>query len=193
MQSKIKIKLETKLNKFMESDHDDRYKKGGIFEGHYEDELTPDLDNSFHNALHKYIENHLVEFDETFENEMLDLISDEGWDLSVKPIKELGDLGSFSLYIDYYFAKDNKSTSISKSKDNYIKSKLKEIKAKTKVYGISSISSNDEIAIVKWHPAWRKYCLFPTIDFETVLDEQCLLSLARFLHNLNSNHQKKKK
>jgi len=58
-------------------------------------------------------------------------------------------------------------------------------KPKTKVFSVWSKSSDCELGIIKWHPAWRHYCFFPTIEFETIHSDRCLLEISQFISKLN--------
>lgn len=66
-------------------------------------------------------------------------------------------------------------------------------KPKTKVFEVISKCTNDIIGIIKWYPAWRHYCFFPTIDFETVHSDRCLLSISQFITKLNEEHKNENK
>ena len=50
-------------------------------------------------------------------------------------------------------------------------------KRKTPIYHIYSKHSNDEIGIIKWYGAWRKYCFFPNED--TIWDKKCLEQMLK--------------
>jgi len=59
---------------------------------------------------------------------------------------------------------------------------------KTNTYRVFSKCSKCTTGIIKWHPAWRHYCYFPTIEFETILSDRCLLSIAKFIGDLNNKN-----
>ena len=56
---------------------------------------------------------------------------------------------------------------------------------KTPILHIFSKKSNDEIGLIKWYGAWRKFCFFP--NSETVWDEKCLDELNKFLIEYNED------
>lgn len=45
---------------------------------------------------------------------------------------------------------------------------------KTKIISVRNKSSNEEIARIEWYGAWRQYCFFPTMEFDTVWNNTCL-------------------
>ena len=49
--------------------------------------------------------------------------------------------------------------------------------------------SNIRLGLVKWHPPWRHYCFFPIIEEEIVYSDRCLLSIAKFITELNVKHK----
>lgn len=54
---------------------------------------------------------------------------------------------------------------------------------KTKIFEV--VSKNDEqtsLAIIKWHPTWRRYALFPKQD--TFWEKGCLRFITKFLEKL---------
>jgi len=65
----------------------------------------------------------------------------------------------------------------------------KEGKPKTKVFSVWSKSSDCELGVIKWHGAWRHYCFFPTLEFETVHSDRCLLEISKFISKLNGEHK----
>jgi hypothetical protein len=66
-----------------------------------------------------------------------------------------------------------------------------EYKSKTNVFSVISKSSDIELGKIKWHPAWRHYCFFPTTEEETVYSDRCLLSISEFLTEMNNLHKEK--
>jgi hypothetical protein len=62
--------------------------------------------------------------------------------------------------------------------DEWLKFTEKESKPKTKVYGVMSKCSDCELGEIKWYPSWRHYCFFPTLEFQTVHSDRCLLSIS---------------
>ena len=69
---------------------------------------------------------------------------------------------------------------------------IKEVKdsRKTPILHICSKLSRDEIGLIKWYGAWRKFCFFP--NPETICDEKCLTSLNEFLIKYNKDWREKK-
>jgi len=63
-------------------------------------------------------------------------------------------------------------------------------KPKTKVYSVIAKGSGDELGEIKWYPNWRHYCFFPTVEFETVLSDRCLMAISQFVSKLNEEHVK---
>ena len=61
----------------------------------------------------------------------------------------------------------------------YITFKLVEEKPKTKVWQCCNKKSGGELGIVKWYPAWRQYCYFPTV--QAVYSDGCLQDIADFI------------
>jgi hypothetical protein len=55
-------------------------------------------------------------------------------------------------------------------------------KEKTSVYGCLNIKSGGELGRVKWYPAWRQYCYFPTA--RAVYSSGCLADIAEFIDQL---------
>lgn len=44
---------------------------------------------------------------------------------------------------------------------------------KTKIVKVINKSSGNEIASIEWYGAWRQYCFFPSLDFDTVWNNTC--------------------
>ena len=75
---------------------------------------------------------------------------------------------------------------MAKSKEeNWLEFLVKEEKPKTKVFSVISKASDCELGEIKWHPAWRHYCFFPTTDFETIWSDRCLIELSDFITKMN--------
>ena len=66
----------------------------------------------------------------------------------------------------------------------YITVELKEVKPKTKVYSVTTKSKETELGVIKWYPAWRRYCFFPSSEYDTVWDFSCLHEVATFIKDL---------
>ena len=69
-----------------------------------------------------------------------------------------------------------------KTKFEYIYFELIEEKPKTKVFSCRNNRSNTELGIVKWYPAWRRYCYFPTV--QAVYSVGCLDDIKNFIEQL---------
>ena len=64
-------------------------------------------------------------------------------------------------------------------------------KQKTKVFSVMSKCSDIRLGVIKWYPAWRNYCFFPTMEEEVVHSDRCLISIGEFIKELNKEHKKK--
>lgn len=64
-------------------------------------------------------------------------------------------------------------------------------KKKTKVFGVWSNSSTCMLGKIKWFPAWRHYCFFPTIEYPTQHSDRCLIEIGEFVDGLNKEHKNK--
>ena len=64
----------------------------------------------------------------------------------------------------------------------YIKFSFLEKKPKTVVYAVVNIKYGNTLGIIKWHPAWRKYCFFA--EGNTIYDVGCLDDIKNFIQNL---------
>lgn len=56
---------------------------------------------------------------------------------------------------------------------------------KTAVWSCRTNRSNDELGEIKWYPAWRQYCYFPTV--QAVYSDGCLSDIADFIKQLAEN------
>ena len=61
----------------------------------------------------------------------------------------------------------------------FIRLDLIERKPKTGVWSCKNIKSDVELGLIKWHPAWRQYCYFPTI--QAVYSKGCLQDINSFI------------
>jgi hypothetical protein len=59
-------------------------------------------------------------------------------------------------------------------------------KPKTSVWSCRNIRSNAELGLVRWHPAWRQYCYFPTA--QAVYSAGCLVDINDFMLTLGADH-----
>lgn len=67
-----------------------------------------------------------------------------------------------------------------------------EKKPKTNVYSVVSKCDGSELGKIKWYPSWRHYCFFPTLKFETVHSDRCLLAISQFITKQNEDHKQKR-
>lgn len=75
--------------------------------------------------------------------------------------------------------------------DEWLEFWLVDKKPITNVYSVRSKCSKCRLGTIKWHPSWRNYCYFPSIDEETVYSDRCLMSISIFIKELNLKHKKK--
>jgi hypothetical protein len=73
--------------------------------------------------------------------------------------------------------------------DEWLRFDLIDNKPKTKIISVYSKSSECYLGSIKWNPGWRNYCFYPTIIFETVFSDRCLLSISEFITELNFEHK----
>jgi hypothetical protein len=73
--------------------------------------------------------------------------------------------------------------------DEWLEFVVKALKPKTAVYSVMSKCSDIELGEIKWYPAWRHFCFFPTIEFETVHSDRCLISIGEFVEDLNERYK----
>jgi hypothetical protein len=59
-------------------------------------------------------------------------------------------------------------------------------KPKTSVWSCRNIRSNAELGQVRWYPAWRQYCYFPTA--QAVYSVGCLMDINDFISSLGASH-----
>jgi hypothetical protein len=58
-------------------------------------------------------------------------------------------------------------------------------KPKTSVWSCRNNSNDDELGEVRWYPAWRQYCFFPTQP--AVYSVGCLVDINDFITHLPNN------
>jgi hypothetical protein len=58
---------------------------------------------------------------------------------------------------------------------------------KTKVFYVVAVQGEHPIGIVKFYPAWRKFCFFP--DDGTTFDCDCLFTIAQFCEQQTRAHK----
>ena len=73
--------------------------------------------------------------------------------------------------------------------NKYIYFDLADEKQKTQVWDIINKRSEEPLGRIEWYPQWRHYCFFPTIELETVHSDRCLLSISKFITELNEMHK----
>lgn len=71
-----------------------------------------------------------------------------------------------------------------KTKYKFISFIFIEQKPKTQVYKCINNSSQNELGIIKYYPAWRQYCYFPTI--QAVYSKGCLEDINNFIESLSN-------
>ena len=59
---------------------------------------------------------------------------------------------------------------------------LYETKPKTDVFLVFSISSLEDLGMIKWYAPWRQYCFFPADD--CVFSKSCLEDVNNFIQQL---------
>lgn len=69
-----------------------------------------------------------------------------------------------------------------KTNYQYISFLFVEQKPKTQVWRCVNNSSQNELGIIKYYPAWRQYCYFPTI--QAVYSTGCLNDINDFIKQL---------
>ena len=72
----------------------------------------------------------------------------------------------------------------------YIHFVKQEDKPKTSVWSCRNNNSRDQLGIVKWHSAWRKYCYFSTC--RAVYSTGCLSNIIEFVDLKNKEHKEQK-
>ncbi len=55
---------------------------------------------------------------------------------------------------------------------------------KTKVVRIINKSAMSQIATIEWYGAWRQYCFFPNLEFDTVWNNTCLKDVLEVIDML---------
>lgn len=61
---------------------------------------------------------------------------------------------------------------------------------KTKVWKINSASGSALLGHIKWHSAWRQYCLFP--EGNTVFNIGCLADIDAFIREAMTEYRKER-
>ena len=55
---------------------------------------------------------------------------------------------------------------------------------KTKTISVINKSWGSEFAVIEWYGAWRQYCFFPTMEFDTVWNNTCLTDVITVINKL---------
>jgi hypothetical protein len=57
-------------------------------------------------------------------------------------------------------------------------------KHKTKIVQVINKSAGNEIATIEWYGAWRQYCFFPSLEFDTVWNNTYLTDILSVIDML---------
>jgi hypothetical protein len=64
---------------------------------------------------------------------------------------------------------------------------------KTKIVHIINKSSQEEIATIEWHRAWRQYCFMPErFEFTTIWNNTCLNDVVSIINQLMKEREREK-
>lgn len=74
-----------------------------------------------------------------------------------------------------------------KTKFKFIHFVKTEDKAKTSVWSCLNNRSNAELGVIKWYPAWRQYCYFPTV--RAVYSVGCFNDINEFIGGLENERK----
>lgn len=85
--SEIKIRIETKFKRFTLKDFDEDDSEN----------ITKEIEESFHDTVHKYIEEKIIEDDEDLQARILELMDDEN--NLPKKVKDFNGFGNISIHI----------------------------------------------------------------------------------------------
>jgi hypothetical protein len=61
---------------------------------------------------------------------------------------------------------------------------------KTPIYDIREKNTCGRLGWLKWYPAWRGFCFFPTVN--TVFDAGCLQQIREWIAELDKRHKQRK-
>lgn len=64
---------------------------------------------------------------------------------------------------------------------------------KTKIIHVVNKSFGNIIATIEWYGAWRQYCFFPSLDYDTVWNNTCLTDVIAVIDLLMKDRQKPEK
>jgi hypothetical protein len=71
----------------------------------------------------------------------------------------------------------------------YLDFVLINFKPKTCIYNVQAKGTGDILGTIKWYPAWRHYCFFPSGDAKPIFSDRCLIAIANFITKLNHDHK----
>ena len=81
---------------------------------------------------------------------------------------------------------------IHETKYLYFSEEPKRDNRKTKFIAVINKSSGDLIATIEWYGAWRQYCFFPSLEFDTVWNNTCLTEILFVINKLMKERETKK-
>ena len=55
---------------------------------------------------------------------------------------------------------------------------------KTFIVRLINKSSQEQIATIEWYGAWRQYCFFPNLEYDTVWNNTCLKDVLEVIDML---------
>jgi hypothetical protein len=70
-----------------------------------------------------------------------------------------------------------------KTEYEYLKMVTVPAPGKTSKWSVCNRRSGSELGEIKWYPAWRQYCYFPTV--QAVYSQGCMDDISDFLKQLN--------
>jgi hypothetical protein len=63
---------------------------------------------------------------------------------------------------------------------------------KTKIVHVVNKSSGNPLATIEWYGAWRQYCFFPSLEYDTVWNNTCLTDVLEVINMLMKERTKSK-
>jgi len=78
-----------------------------------------------------------------------------------------------------------------KTEYKYIRFDEEEFKGKTRFFIIRNKRSNAMLGFIKWHGAWKQYCLF-TLE-KVIFNDSCLEDVQHFIRQLMKDWKESKK
>jgi len=52
---------------------------------------------------------------------------------------------------------------------------------KTGIWLVLNKSSQTKLGIIKWYGAWRQYCFYPEVEYQTIFSKGCLEDINSFI------------